>query len=493
MENIFNTYTDFITTDPRTDRPNNKYGSYEITSEFQFIRHNASLSPALIKDKKVVDLGSCLAATGAWCLHHGASKYVGIELQKEFCNQSKKNLEKYFPDANWEVRQQSLTDFFNTNTEKFDIIVAFGVIYQSIHVENTIKNICSLDCEHVVIESGHPRLFDIMFEQHNIHDKVLLNRMHKLPFIEYKNYGIVSETKNHKFLIESALPSLNALRILMMSFGYELNSNYTDTIKSQVPAEFEGRYSCSFTKCISKPAGIAPSFEESYVAEDPKLQTFSVGGTPNWTLGSWTFDKTIASVFVQHAEKHIPKYYEIIEQSAQLCDYFIEDKTEKIIDVGCATGTTLEVLHTQGFTNLVGVDNSQAMLDCVIQKDIANYILSDTLPADNYSAVICNWTLHFIKQKEEYIRNIYNNLKPNGILILTDKTKNAGVQLALYHQFKRKNGVSDEEIKQKAISLRGKMFINSEFWYIETCKNIGFSEVSIVNSAPCFTTFIMIK
>ena len=83
---------------------------------------------------------------------------------------------------------------------------------------------------------------------------------------------------------------------------------------------------------------------------------------------------------------------------------------------------------------------------------------------------------YFIKEKETYIKSIYDNLKPGGFLILTEKTKNSGIELELYHQFKRNQGVSDEEISKKSESLIGKMFINSEFWYFKICKEIGFKE-----------------
>jgi len=45
MENIFDVYSDFITTDQRTQRPFNKFGSYTVTSYFQFIRHQIILPP----------------------------------------------------------------------------------------------------------------------------------------------------------------------------------------------------------------------------------------------------------------------------------------------------------------------------------------------------------------------------------------------------------------------------------------------------------------
>ena len=149
-------------------------------------------------------------------------------------------------------------------------------------------------------------------------------------------------------------------------------------------------------------------------------------------------------------------------------------------------------LYKSGMTNLVGVDCSQPMLDHCNPLH-SKLVHSDSLPPGPYAAVICNWTLHFIKDKISYLQDIYENLKPGGFLILSDKTCNTGIDLELYHKFKQSQGVSSEEISVKAASVKNIMFIDEPVWYINTLTQLGFKPVTVINAAPCFTTFLARK
>jgi len=84
-------------------------------------------------------------------------------------------------------------------------------------------------------------------------------------------------------------------------------------------------------------------------------------------------------------------------------------------------------------------------------------------------------------------------MENDGLLIITDKTKNDGLDLSLYHRFKMSVGVSRGEIQSKSQSVKDIMYINDCVWYIDKLKELGFKSVSIINATPCFTTFIAIK
>ena len=207
-------------------------------------------------------------------------------------------------------------------------------------------------------------------------------------------------------------------------------------------------------------------------------------------MSKWKFDNKLAPNFVDHAKKHIPDYDKVIDMSVELCED-LYNKDSAIIDVGCASGETCKRLHSKGFTNIYGVDNSQAMLD-VCPKDIATYKLSDVYPIGfpAMDVVICNWTLHFIKDKVSYLESIKNNLKKDGTFILSEKTTLDPFMINKYHEFKLQKGVSEEEIKIKEKQLLDVMFIDDIEWYLKTLKDIGFSKVNVVNAHYCFNTFI---
>ena len=205
---------------------------------------------------------------------------------------------------------------------------------------------------------------------------------------------------------------------------------------------------------------------------------------------TWQFDQSVARIFVKHAREHIPNYDTVIDKSIALCQKFLA-KDSAIVDIGCATGETLKRLKQAGFVNLTGVDSSQAMLDyCQTQ---ATLICSDQFPDQLFDAVLCNWTLHFMSDKLDYLHQIYKNLAPGGVFIVSDKTSSDPAMIDFYHDFKSKAGVSAEEIQSKAASVRDIMFIDNPQWYLETLSNLGFKNIQIIDASWCFTTFFCVK
>jgi SAM-dependent methyltransferase len=205
---------------------------------------------------------------------------------------------------------------------------------------------------------------------------------------------------------------------------------------------------------------------------------------------SWKFDSRVAENFVSHAEKHIPNYYQVIDKSIDVCKQLCNTDSS-IIDVGCATGHTLERLSQEGFVNLTGVDSSTNMLNlCDVP---AKLIWSDQFPDETFDAVLCNWTLHFVKTKIDYLNQMYQGLNNNGFMILSEKTSLDPLPIHFYHKHKSQQGVSDAEIKQKEQSIKDIMFIDSPAWYLKTLSDIGFSKVYIIDAHWCFTTFLCLK
>lgn len=205
---------------------------------------------------------------------------------------------------------------------------------------------------------------------------------------------------------------------------------------------------------------------------------------------TWEFDKDVAKSFKQHATQHIPNYNQVIDQCISICKK--QNKSIKIIDVGCAIGETLIRLRSEGFNNIYGVDNSQAMLD-ECPPNVATLICSETLPPSCYDVILMNWTLHFIKDKKRYLQDIYNNLNTNGTLVISEKTSSDPLAVEFYHDYKRTSGVSDADIQKKEKSVKNIMYIDTVEWYQDIFKQLGFSKVYIINAHWCFTTFVCIK
>lgn len=203
---------------------------------------------------------------------------------------------------------------------------------------------------------------------------------------------------------------------------------------------------------------------------------------------TWKFDSTVAATFVEHARQHIPNYDLVIDKCVDVCCNCLAPDSA-IVDVGCATGETLNRLHAAGFNNLTGVESSQDMLD-YCDDNIARILHSDSFPQQEFDAVLCNWTLHFIEEKYNYLTDIYQNLTPNGFLVLSEKTSLDPEALHFYHLWKNSNGVSWEEIHSKEQAIKDIMYINDVNWYLSTLSQIGFTNIRIIDANWCFTTFL---
>jgi tRNA (cmo5U34)-methyltransferase len=215
------------------------------------------------------------------------------------------------------------------------------------------------------------------------------------------------------------------------------------------------------------------------------------------------------------AGRSIPWYRQVQEMSASLAATFFQEGST-LYDLGCSTasGTILaaEALFAAGFRRprLVGVDNSAAMCERASEKlgilfdgrepvSIRNEDLLETEIRDA-SVVIMNYTLQFIPplRRESLLRRIYDNLRHNGILIVSDKTTQSHTDLSRifvdkYYDFKRANGYSELEISQKREALENVLIPYSvqeeETLFLDT----GFASVDRFFSWYNFSSFLCIK
>ena len=208
-------------------------------------------------------------------------------------------------------------------------------------------------------------------------------------------------------------------------------------------------------------------------------------------VNKWVFDKNVAKNFDYIADTSIPKYRVIIHKTINILRNLSRDS--KIIDVGCATGNTLDVLKKQGFTNIWGVDNSRAMLQETMDKGHQTHYSSDfPVQLSPFDVVIANWTLHFIKPHDRYnyIESIYNSLNNHGIFILSEKVSGDQTE---YLDFKRSNFLSEEEIKEKSEALKDVLITRPKEWYLNILTDLGFRIIKIIDETYCFATFLLVK
>jgi len=225
----------------------------------------------------------------------------------------------------------------------------------------------------------------------------------------------------------------------------------------------------------------------------------------------FVFNERVVEVFDDMLDRSVPFYREVINSSAQLLDGFTYTG-DTIYDLGCATGTTLlefsRLLEKKGL-KFVGIDNSTAMLDKAKLKaelyskmDSLSFIEEDITKFHHpgAGAFIVNYTLQFIRplQRENFIQRLYNNLRPGGILLLSEKVISHDRRLnreyiEIYYRFKRSKGYSELEIAKKREALENVLIPFSIDENKSLLKNIGFQSVDTYFQWFNFSSLVAVK
>ena len=215
------------------------------------------------------------------------------------------------------------------------------------------------------------------------------------------------------------------------------------------------------------------------------------------TVLPFEFNETVASVFDDMLERSVPCYKEIIRRQAQLTANFYQPGSQ-IYDLGCSNGNLgmglLDEMASKEF-RMTAVDDSKAMLECYEKRlaghpehqhiHLVNKRIQD-VTIENASVIIINFTLQFIppSERDHLIRNIFNALLPQGILLLSEKvihqdeTFNA-LQQEFYYRFKKENGYSELEISQKRDALENILVPETIEHHIKRLTKAGFTRIDV--------------
>lgn len=119
-------------------------------------------------------------------------------------------------------------------------------------------------------------------------------------------------------------------------------------------------------------------------------------------------------------------------RGAELTENLAEERNT-VLDLGCGTGTLTELLYRAGF-DMIGIDNSEEMLEIALQKREKNgsdilYLLQDMREFELYGTVgaacsVCD-SLNYILEEEDMVKvfSLVNNyLYPGGIFVFDFNT-----------------------------------------------------------------------
>lgn len=241
----------------------------------------------------------------------------------------------------------------------------------------------------------------------------------------------------------------------------------------------------------------------------------TIYNAPQEEIAPFEFNSAVAAVFDDMADRSIPWYRQVEEMSASLAASFYQPGS-RVYDLGCstATGTLLaaQALLERGAEHprLIGIDNSPAMCSRAEEKIAALFPgdssveirCEDLLECEiaDASVVIMNYTLQFVAplQRERLIRRIYDGLRHNGVLIVSDKTTQSHTDVSRifiekYYDFKRANGYSELEISQKREALENVLIPYSVDEEESLFRETGFGSVDRFFTWYNFVSFLCIK
>ena len=220
------------------------------------------------------------------------------------------------------------------------------------------------------------------------------------------------------------------------------------------------------------------------------------------------FDEEVASVFDDMLNRSIPFYKEMLNLSVKFALLYSKENST-ILDLGCSTATTLIEIakKSKKKLNLIGVDNSKAMIELATKK-IKAYNLDIKLQLEDIleynfkknDVIMSSYTLQFIRplERQNVVNKIYNSLNNNGVFIFSEKiiTKDKRLNkefIDIYYEFKKSQGYSDFEIAKKRQALENVLIPYSVEENIKMARNAGFSEVEILFKWVNFVLFIAKK
>ena len=223
------------------------------------------------------------------------------------------------------------------------------------------------------------------------------------------------------------------------------------------------------------------------------------------------FGEKTASVFDDMVSRSVPFYGELQRMTCELAADFAVPGTA-LCDLGCATGTTLRLLHdtVEPGVSFVGIDNSEEMLSKARDKlasiegerqiDLVLADLNEAGGIKNASVAIMLLTLQFIRPlyRERVIKAIYDNMNEDGCLIVVEKILSEHSLLnrmfiKYYYDMKRRNGYSAVEIAQKREALENVLIPYRAEENVALLKGSGFRQVDEFFRWYNFAAFIAIK
>ncbi|MCI0666499.1 MAG: methyltransferase domain-containing protein [Methylococcaceae bacterium] len=224
---------------------------------------------------------------------------------------------------------------------------------------------------------------------------------------------------------------------------------------------------------------------------------------------NWSFGDKVADRFAEHVRRSVPWYEEGHALICQLSDFFCLDNSI-CYELGVSAGELIKklALHNRRKPDIrwIGLDIEPAMIKTAENhcKDVANIELlcADIRLVDfeKSDLIVSYYCIQFIpaRYRQELFNKIYAALNWSGAFLLFEKVRAPDarfqdIQVALYNEFKLRNGFSAEEVLNKSLSLKGVLEPFSTEGNLGLLRRAGFTDIMTVMKNIGFEGFLAIK
>ena len=235
MINSFTQHPEFLEKDFRANRP--PECGVPMNPNITIKKHEWLLPPDRVQGKRILDIGSFIGQTGDWCLTNGAASYTGVEISSEFCATATELLTKYHKDSNWQIINQSLSDFFDNSNEQYDVIFCWGVLFGHHDHAWLLKQLARRG-DHIIVESRHPKMM-WLGNQDILPNDFWYDLEYTVPYTEWQAGDMTMlAAVNGSIKCTAANSSIAALRLLMEIEGFTSNLDVYEKLKAEFPDNF---------------------------------------------------------------------------------------------------------------------------------------------------------------------------------------------------------------------------------------------------------------
>jgi len=224
--------------------------------------------------------------------------------------------------------------------------------------------------------------------------------------------------------------------------------------------------------------------------------------------GDWEFSSEVAEQFDTHVRKSIPLYEEVQQMTANMSEWFIHNGST-VYDIGSSTGETIFRLQKKHAckenVRFIGIDNSEMMVKQAQKKVSANnvqFLCQDVVQTkfEEADLVISLFTMQFlgVQERMQVLQEVYQCLRNDGALIMAEKVlaeegRFDELWVELYWDFKKGQGLTDDQILHKARSIRGILKPLTLTENIKLLRMVGFDSIDVFFKWYNFAGMLAIK